>query len=169
MFVLTGTASAFRASALAMVAAARGLSVPGEPGRVYDTAALTEDNELTIALKSLGATTVSPPECTVTTELMPDRGHLWRQRLRWQRGALDNISAYGVTSATSRYWGQQVGIAYGTVAFVSHFALMIVTLLAFDQWIWFPFWLAVGALFAVQRVATVWRARDLPAGAGRGW
>ena len=150
VFVLTGTASVFRASALAMVAAARGIYIPGEPGQVYDTAALTEDNELTIALKSLGATMVSPSECTVTTELMPDARHLWRQRLRWQRGALENISAYGVTTATSRYWGQQVGIAYGTVALVSYFVLMTVTLLAFDEWVWFPFWLVVGVVLRVR-------------------
>ena len=36
------------------MAAARGVFIPGETGRVYDTAALTEDNELTLALKSLG-------------------------------------------------------------------------------------------------------------------
>jgi len=167
VFVLTGTASVFRASALTTVAAARGIYLPGEPGRVYDTAALTEDNELTIALKSLGATMASPPECTVTTELMPDARHLWRQRLRWQRGALENIAAYGVTTATIRYWGQQVGIAYGTIALVSYFVLMTVTLLAFDQWVWFPFWIALGCIFAAERIITVWgegwRARILAA------
>ena len=55
VFVLTGTASAFRPRALAMVAESRGGVLPGTHGQVYDTAALTEDNELTIALKSLGA------------------------------------------------------------------------------------------------------------------
>jgi cellulose synthase/poly-beta-1,6-N-acetylglucosamine synthase-like glycosyltransferase len=55
---------------------------------VYDTVALTEDNELTIALKSLGALMISPAQCTVITELMPSWRTLWSQRLRWQRGAL---------------------------------------------------------------------------------
>ncbi len=157
VFVLTGTASVFRASALAMAAAARGRFIPGEPEQVYDTAALTEDNELTIALKSLGATMISPVDCRVETELMPDWRHLWRQRLRWQRGALENIGAYGFTTGTMRYWGQQVGIAYGTVALVSYFLLMTITLLAMDHWVWFPFWVAVGLVFAVERVVTVWR------------
>lgn len=157
VFVLTGTASVFRASALAMVAAARGRFIPGEPEQVYDTAALTEDNELTIALKSLGATMISPVDCRVETELMPDWRHLWRQRLRWQRGALENIGAYGFTTGTMRYWGQQVGIAYGTVALVSYFLLMTITLLAMDQWVWFPFWVAIGLVFAAERVLTVWR------------
>ncbi|HET7902089.1 MAG TPA: glycosyltransferase family 2 protein [Candidatus Nanopelagicales bacterium] len=157
VFVLTGTASVFRASALTLVAAARGRFIPGEPGLVYDTAALTEDNELTISLKSLGATMLSPGDCTVETELMPTWTHLWRQRLRWQRGALENIAAYGFTTATMRYWGQQLGIAYGTVALVSYFLLMGITLLAIDQWVWFPFWIAIGCIFAAERVLTVWR------------
>ncbi|MEO3761091.1 glycosyltransferase family 2 protein [Mycobacterium sp. B14F4] len=156
VFVLTGTATMFRAQALLDVAAARGIFIPGETGMVYDTAALTEDNELTLALKSLGGTMTSPRECTVTTELMPTWKHLWIQRERWQRGALENLSAYGITPATVRYWGQQVGIAYGVIALNLALALMAITFLAVDRWIWFPFWLAVGSIFVIERVATVW-------------
>jgi hypothetical protein len=50
--VLTGTASIFRPAGLRTVAHSRGRSIPGAHGDLYDTAALTEDNELTIALKS---------------------------------------------------------------------------------------------------------------------
>ncbi|NQU37430.1 MAG: glycosyltransferase family 2 protein [Actinobacteria bacterium] len=116
VFVLTGTASMFKAEVLLDVAAARGVFIPGDTGNVYDTAALTEDNELTLALKSLGAPMNSPIECKVTTEIMPTWKALWTQRKRWQRGALENLAAYGFTRATIRYWGQQVGIGYGTVA-----------------------------------------------------
>lgn len=157
VFVLTGTATMFRASALMDVAAARGLYIPGEPGQVYDTAALTEDNELTLALKSLGATMVSPGECTVVTELMPTWRNLWKQRQRWQRGALENLGAYGLTRATLRYWGQQVGIGYGTVALNAALVLMLLTALAIDHWIWFPFWTTVGLIFVTERVITAWR------------
>lgn len=157
VFVLTGTASMFRADALLDVAAARGVFIPGETGRVYDTAALTEDNELTLALKSLGATMMSPSECRDTTELMPTWRNLWVQRQRWQRGALENLSAYGITRATIRYWGQQVGIGYGAVALNLFLLLMLVTVLSIDQWIWFPFWIAVGLVFVAERVITVWR------------
>jgi cellulose synthase/poly-beta-1,6-N-acetylglucosamine synthase-like glycosyltransferase len=102
VFVLTGTASIFRPAALRAVAAARGTAIPGRHGDVYDTAALTEDNELTIAIKSLGGLMTSPSECTVVTELMPSWRTLWAQRLRWQRGALENLGAYGVTPPTVR-------------------------------------------------------------------
>jgi cellulose synthase/poly-beta-1,6-N-acetylglucosamine synthase-like glycosyltransferase len=167
VFVLTGTASLFRPRALRTVAAARGRTIPGTPGDVYDTAALTEDNELTIALKSLGALMVSPAECAVVTELMPTLPALWAQRLRWQRGALENIGAYGLTAQTFRYWAQQFALGYGGVALSSYFLLVGVTLLAIDQWVWFPFWLGLGGVFAVERVVTVWsggwRARLLAA------
>ena len=157
VFVLTGTASLFRPRALRTVAQSRGRLIPGRPGDVYDTAALTEDNELTIALKSLGALMISPVGCTVVTELMPSWRTLWNQRLRWQRGALENVGAYGITPQTIRYWFQQLGIGYGVFALSSYFLLLGLMLLCNDSWIWFPFWLGLGGIFMVERVVTVWK------------
>ncbi|MEX0426922.1 glycosyltransferase family 2 protein [Nocardioides sp. DS6] len=156
LFVLTGTASVFRPRALRTVAAERGRMLPGRPGQVYDTLALTEDNELTLALKSLGALMISPGSCTVVTEVMPTWRSLWAQRLRWQRGALENLGAYGVRPQTFRYWMQQLGIGYGVIALASYLLMMLVMALALDTWVWFPFWIGVGLVFVVERVATVW-------------
>ncbi|MGN0062605.1 MAG: glycosyltransferase [Nocardioides sp.] len=156
VYVLTGTASLFRPVALREVAAQRGAILPGVPGDVYDTIALTEDNELTLALKSLGALTMSPHQCTVVTEVMPTWRALWAQRLRWQRGALENLGAYGVTPQTMRYWAQQLGIGYGVLALTSYLVLMVLMSLAMDSWVWFPFWLGIGLVFVVERVVTVW-------------
>ena len=165
VFVLTGTASMFRPEALRTVARYRGSGIPGTTGDVYDTAALTEDNELTIALKSLGALMGSPSECTVVTEVMPTWRALWNQRLRWQRGALENLAAYGLTPTTFRYWAQQLGIGYGVIALVTYIVLIALTVLSVSSWVWFPFWMSLGLLFAVERVVTVWdggwRARAL--------
>ncbi|MGO4804395.1 glycosyltransferase [Arthrobacter sp. 2MCAF15] len=157
VFVLTGTASLFRPVALRTIAEQRGESIPGTKGDVYDTAALTEDNELTIALKSLGALMISPTACTVVTELMPTWSTLWSQRLRWQRGALENIGAYGVTAQTTRYWVQQLGIGYGVIALSAYLLLIFLMVFSLDVWIWFPFWLGVGGVFMIERVATVWK------------
>lgn len=157
VFVLTGTASVFRSAALREVAAARGRQLPGIPGEVYDTLALTEDNELTIAIKSLGGLTISPTECSVVTELMPTWRMLWAQRLRWQRGALENLGAYGITPQTLRYWAQQIGIGYGVLALFAYFVLLLIMLLAMDTWVWFPFWIAIGLLFSAERVITAWK------------
>lgn len=165
VFVLTGTASMFRAETLLDIAAARGTYLPGDPGCVYDADALTEDNELTLALRSLGATMISPSQCRVTTELMPTWRDLRRQRMRWQRGALENIATYGITRATARYWGQQLGLGYAVIALSLFWLLTALMVLAVDTWIWFPFWLAMGAVFVTERVITVWsggrRARAL--------
>jgi cellulose synthase/poly-beta-1,6-N-acetylglucosamine synthase-like glycosyltransferase len=156
-FVLTGTASLFRPRALRTVAASRGHSIPGRHGDVYDTTALTEDNELTIALKSLGGLMVSPAQCSVVTEVMPSWRTLWAQRLRWQRGALENLGAYGVLPQTFRYWAQQLGIGYGVVALLGYAILIVITVLALDYWVWFPFWMGIGAVFTAERVVTVWK------------
>jgi cellulose synthase/poly-beta-1,6-N-acetylglucosamine synthase-like glycosyltransferase len=157
VFVLTGTASIFRPRALRAVADSRGVTIPGRWGDVFDTAALTEDNELTIALKSLGALMISPGDCTVVTEVMPTWKALWAQRLRWQRGALENLGAYGMTPQTSRYWAQQFGIGYGVIALAAYFLLTLVTVLSLDHWVWFPFWVCLGALFTAERLLTAWR------------
>lgn len=157
VFVLTGTASVFRSAALRAVADARGTQIPGTKGEVYDTFALTEDNELTIAIKSLGGLTISPTACTVVTELMPTWRMLWAQRLRWQRGALENLGSYGVTPQTLRYWAQQIGIGYGVLALFTYFLLIILMIVSMDTWVWFPFWLGIGVLFAIERTVTAWR------------
>lgn len=157
VLVLTGTASVFRPRALRAVAAERGRLLPGVPGQYFDTLALTEDNEITLALKSLGGLVLSPAACTVVTEVMPTWRALWVQRLRWQRGAVENLGAYGLRAQTWRYWLQQLGIGYGALALTGYLGLMVVTALALDTMIWFPFWLGVGAVFAVERTLTVWR------------
>ena len=158
VFVLTGTASMFRSRALREVASNRGGAIPGNHGDVYDTLALTEDNELTIALKSLGALIISPPECTVVTEVMPTLRSLWVQRLRWQRGALENIGAYGLTPSTLRYWAQQLGIGYSVIALTAFLCLIVLTILSMNDWVWFPFWLSIGTVFTIERVVSVWKA-----------
>lgn len=157
VFVLTGTASLFRPLALRKIAESRGTTLPGVRGHVYDTAALTEDNELTIAIKSLGGLMISPQECTVVTEVMPTWNALWAQRLRWQRGALDNLGAYGITRQTFRYWAQQLGIGYGVIALASYFVLIGLMAASIASWIWFPFWLGLGLVFMAERLVTVWR------------
>ena len=157
VFVLTGTASLFRAYALKAVADSRGELLPGDPGRVYDTLAMTEDNEMTLALKTLGAKMVSPMQCRVVTEVMPTWRALWRQRMRWQRGALENIGAYGLTRATLIYWLQQTRHRLRDDR-----AQRVPVPHARDgargrrvpssSW----FWAAIGMIFVVERVVTVW-------------
>jgi cellulose synthase/poly-beta-1,6-N-acetylglucosamine synthase-like glycosyltransferase len=157
VFVLTGTASLFRPRALRAVSDHRGALLPGVRGDVYDTLALTEDNELTLALKCLGGLMISPAQCTVVTEVMPTWQALWAQRLRWQRGALENLGEYGVLPQTFRYWAQQLGIGYGVLALSSYLVLIALMVVSLDSWVWFPFWLGLGVLFSIERMVSVWK------------
>ena len=87
---------------------------------------------------------------------MPTWTALWRQRMRWQRGALENVGAYGLTRATLRYWLQQIGIGYGTIALNAYLLLMLITLLAADGFEVVWFWSVIGLIFVAERVVTVW-------------
>ncbi|MGY1776700.1 glycosyltransferase family 2 protein [Geodermatophilus sp. SYSU D00804] len=157
VMVLTGTGTLFRVRALREVAAARGTALPGREGQVYDTLALTEDNELTLALKTLGWRMTSPAACSVITEIMPTWRDLWKQRMRWQRGALENLRHYGLTRVTLRYWGQQLGIGLGVLAFQAYL-LLTVLVLARDGGLHLdPFWTSVGLVFLAERLVTVRR------------
>lgn len=155
--VITGTGSLFRAAALAQVAEARGAGkLPGGHAQVYDTQALTEDNELTLALKTLGWRCVSPKECVVMTDVMPSWGKLWTQRVRWQRGAFENLKAYGLTRTTAPYIGKQAFMGLGT--FAISMLLLLTLLAAFTGSLSFqPFWMALGGVFFVERVVTAFR------------
>ncbi|MFH8248980.1 glycosyltransferase family 2 protein [Microbacterium sp. B2969] len=157
VFVLTGTASIFRPRALQAVADERGRGIPGVQGDVYDTLVLTEDNELTLAIKSLGGLMISPAQCTVVTEVMQTWRALWVQRLRWQRGAVENLGSYGFRPSVTRYWAQQLGIGYGVVAIAAYLLLLLLMILSADVWIWIPFWVLVAIIFDLERVVSVWR------------
>ena len=105
---------------------------------------------------------VSPMQCRVITEVMPTWRALWRQRMRWQRGALENIGAYGLTRATVRYWLQQIGIGYGTIALNAYLLLMLITLLAADS---FQILLVLDRRSAASSSSNAWSPCGPPAGA----
>jgi poly-beta-1,6-N-acetyl-D-glucosamine synthase len=156
VMVLTGTATVYRVRALLQVAEQRERFLPGRFGDVYDTSALTEDNEITLALKHLGWHLVSPRECIVRTELMPTFGDLHRQRLRWYRGAIENLFTYGWTPVTSRYWMQQLGLLLCTLLF-GLFVSMTIVDASLGLLRWSPWWAVVSLLFVAERIVTVWR------------
>jgi cellulose synthase/poly-beta-1,6-N-acetylglucosamine synthase-like glycosyltransferase len=152
---LTGTACLFRVESLKDVLAAReDGQLPAADG-VYDTKVLTEDNELTLALKHRGWRVVAPSRATMTTEVMPTWGGLAKQRLRWKRGALENLFDYGLTCHTLEGWVRQ------TIAFLG----ATVSTLYIGSLLWFvilgsgvriaPFWIAFTGFYAIERAITV--------------
>ncbi len=159
VLVLTGTATLFSARTLRHVVWARAEGVlPGGFPQVYDTNVLTEDNELTLALLHLGYKVLSPKGCRLTTEVMESWRDLYRQRLRWKRGALENLRDYGLTRITVRYWGRQILTLFGIVVTLAYL-LSLTWSLAVDGAVHMhPIWMAVTCVFVAERFVTV-RAR----------
>ncbi|WP_426004064.1 glycosyltransferase family 2 protein [Paenarthrobacter sp. NyZ202] len=156
--VVTGTAALFRAKTLRDVVAARleGTLPPGNGnGGVYDTSVLTEDNELSFALLTLGYRIASPANCTLVTEVMPTWRELWAQRLRWKRGAVENCVQYGWTSVTRAYWGRQFLSMIGVLVTVAYLGSIIYSITSGTGLHLQPFWVAVTGIFIVERIVTV--------------
>jgi cellulose synthase/poly-beta-1,6-N-acetylglucosamine synthase-like glycosyltransferase len=157
--VLTGVATLFSARALRAVEHARSTGQLPPGTGIYDVNALTEDNEMTLALKHVGYRCVSPRACTVGTELMPTISRLFHQRLRWQRGALQNLLEYGVTRYTLPYIVRQL-LMYSAVAFLPFFlTTMIYALMKSGSVPWAWFWIYVTAFVVFERVWSVRRGR----------
>jgi len=122
--VLSGTGTLFRTSALREVARERGRLLPGIRGEYYNSQTVTEDNEITLALKTLGHCCLPGPGCVTTTEVMPTFRDLYRQRMRWQTGALSDLRRYGLTRVTFMYWVRQAALYAGFSASLICWAIM---------------------------------------------
>ena len=154
-WVLTGTGTAFRVRVLREVVEARCAGrLPGA-GYVYDTTVLTEDNELTLAIKHLGYRCVSPRECVVMTDVMPTWRDLFRQRLRWKRGAMENLLQYGVTRVTLPYIAQHLMMFLALAFFALYAGLCAVTIATFGGISMHWFWCAPALIFSLERAVTV--------------
>ncbi|HEY2298567.1 MAG TPA: glycosyltransferase family 2 protein [Jatrophihabitans sp.] len=160
VLVLTGTAAIFRVDVLRKVIEARANgTLPGGAaagiGQVYDTNVLTEDNELTLALLHLGYGILSPKECLLETEIMTSWKSLWDQRLRWKRGALENLIDYGLTRVTWRYWGRQVLTHVGVLVTAIYLLSVAYSLLFAGTVHLHPVWTLVTLVFTAERVVSV--------------
>ncbi|WP_255306477.1 glycosyltransferase family 2 protein [Streptomyces sp. Wb2n-11] len=156
--VLTGTGTVFRARVLREVRAARLAGRIGGGTGYYSLASLTEDDEITKAIKTLRYRTMSPAGCAVTTEIMTTLPKLWHQRLRWQRGALENLRDYGFTRVTARYFLQQFMLGFGALSFLIYLAFMSLTLTLYGWTGLSLFWTAIGLIFVIEKVVSVRRA-----------
>jgi cellulose synthase/poly-beta-1,6-N-acetylglucosamine synthase-like glycosyltransferase len=156
VLVLTGTAAVFTVGALRDVINGRTTGrLPGTRSQVYGTGVLTEDNELTLALLHLGYSILSPKECLLETEVMTTWRNLWKQRVRWKRGALENLFDYGLTRITARYWARQLLTHVGVLVTAVYLCTIAATLALHGAIHLQPFWLGITVIFVIERVLTV--------------
>ena len=148
---LTGTAALLKVEALRKVAASR------PSGNVYDTEVLTEDFELTLRLRHLGYDVVSPKECTLSTEVMETWGELHSQRLRWKRGAVENLIQYGLTRITLEHWARQIVTMLGTIVTLLYLSTLFWAVAVEHALHFYPIWIGLTVIFIVERVVSVRR------------
>lgn len=153
--VLTGTGCLFRVDVLLEVQAARDCGhLPGSG--IYKQDALTEDNELTLAIKTLGYEVISPKNCEAHTEAMSDLHSLWVQRIRWRRGSMEDFRAYGLTKTTAPYIGKMAWSMVVSLASVAYLGLVLDSFArGVNPFNINTFWLGLIVLYLVDRWWTV--------------
>jgi biofilm PGA synthesis N-glycosyltransferase PgaC len=151
--VLSGTAVMTSAGLLRDLVARR--------GHVYDEASLTEDFEVTLAMQALGYQPRCFKDLRVVTDVMETWPDLARQRIRWQRGTVETLRAYGWTPLTRRLWRTQI-VSYAstliTLAILTAWGLAIAGGIEdFDRR-----WLLLFPLFIVEQVVATRRSGWAP-------
>lgn len=162
--VLSGAASIFNLGLLRAIRNSRGrrhplpaagwVSLPGRPGDWFNTQSLTEDYEITLCAEAVGARPVSPPDLRVHTDTMRSVRELWRQRLRWQHGYMQDTARFPM-GMTWRKWLVQ-GWVFGSALAVPLMGLLLGYAVATGTFTLQPAWLAVTPIFAA---AEMWAAR----------
>ncbi|WP_082566083.1 glycosyltransferase family 2 protein [Arthrobacter sp. Soil782] len=156
--VVTGTAAMFRTSTLRRISQARlrgELPAGDGSGGIYDTTVLTEDNELSFAVMTVGMKLLAPRDCLLVTDAMKTCRELWLQRLRWKRGAVENCFQYGFTRVTAGYWGRQLLSLAGILVTLAYLGSLIWSLIAIGSISIHPFWLAITGIFVLERFVTL--------------
>jgi poly-beta-1,6-N-acetyl-D-glucosamine synthase len=124
--ILVGTSTLLPVAMLREVIAARA-SGTLPPGYVYLYGSLTEDFELTLAVKTLGWQTISPFGCDAATDTMPTWRKLWYQRIRWMQGGVEDLRRYGWTRVTVPFHVRRAWILFGLAAMWLFYATVLAT------------------------------------------
>ncbi|MGB7052481.1 MAG: glycosyltransferase family 2 protein [Acidimicrobiales bacterium] len=160
---LSGTAVLFNIGALRHLLRERGKSVPGQVDKpeAYLSVSLTEDFEITLALKMLGYKPISPKQCVTYTDVMPTIPMLWSQRLRWQRGTLETLRLYGLSKLTLPLILVQIYTYAMSLATPLMVVLWMTALFVLHSGLEFKWWiLALLPLSAIEQFVTTLRLRE---------
>jgi cellulose synthase/poly-beta-1,6-N-acetylglucosamine synthase-like glycosyltransferase len=152
---ITGVGTLLRVAALRDVVAGieDGRLPDAGGGYAYSYATLTEDNWMTLALTHLRYRVVSPKDATMSTEVMLTWRELARQRLRWKRGAIEDLLSFGFSRRTLKGWGLQIVSVFGLLASIAYLGSLLAS-----PWLGFhprPIFLAITLIYAAERLVTV--------------
>lgn len=147
---LSGAGTLYRVDALKDILDAR--------GEVFLSGEITQDFELTLALRSLDWSLVCC-EAEAYTEMETTISGLWRQRMRWQLGGLGVLRRYGWHLRWWHVWWSQllmhmsvllfmlVAVLYGSLIFSSNLHFQ-------------PLWLLLFPFISLDQLVTTWKVHD---------
>lgn len=159
---LSGAAQTLRVEVIRAVVAARVRGdLPGEDA-MYNTDAISEDMELTIAVKTLGFKTTASARCRCVTDMMPTIKDLWVQRIRWIQGGMVELRRYGYTGVTKPMIFRQYITGFNvvfTLAWISY-SIYLTTILGWHRFDYTdqPIWGLITLFFAAERAFTARKA-----------
>ena len=160
---LSGTAALFTMGALRHLLRERGKAVPGraEKPEAYLSVSLTEDFEITLALRTIGYRPLSTKQCISHTDVMPTVSMLWSQRLRWQRGTLETLRLYGLGKLTWRLYLTQIYTYAMSLATPLMITLWVISVFALHSGLQFSWWiLLLLPLSAIEQFIATFRLRE---------
>lgn len=159
-FVLSGTASVFLVKTFKAVRDARNNGkLPFGGGSFYDIVGLTEDNEITLAIATIGFDCLTA-EVTAATDVMENITTLKKQRERWYGGALVNLKSYGRSLPWHLkwvYWSQQIGLFFSLLTLMLLYSVWVFLLVNYSKIDVNWWWLLPLGILAVERTFTVWQ------------
>jgi cellulose synthase/poly-beta-1,6-N-acetylglucosamine synthase-like glycosyltransferase len=142
--VLSGTGVVLRMSAL-------------PAGRPWDEKSLVEDFELTLSLKRRGWKVKAGDHAVAYTDTMPTVSALWRQRLRWVRGTLEELRREGWQAYTRRDIFMH-SLAAGAIGLRLLWVTAIgLTIFGSGHFHFAPIWLLPTLVVAAERMKSVWK------------
>lgn len=150
VFVLTGTCSLISAEMMKKV------YLYNKKEYFYNESSVTEDFELTIILKEVGARLISPSDCQCYTETKKTIKGLLNQRRRWYLGGIELVNERKIDKVMFTYVIQQMMLFLSVVSYILFIALSFYLYLSGDialNW----FWLIVGAIFIINQIIRAWK------------
>ena len=153
--ILVGTSSLFPVLALRTIIAARKAGgLPGG-GYVYRPSSVTEDFDLSLALKMLGYVTMSPDGADAVTDAMHTIPDLWHQRIRWMRGGVEDLRLYGRRPVTRGFHLRRAYIVFGVASLLLFLGTLTATLVTAGSVSTSLPWMILTAVFIADRVIEV--------------
>ena len=137
--VLSGTGCALNNKALKMVAERADREGP------WSYASQVEDFELTYRIQELGYKTQVSPTIRAYTDSMRTIKALWRQRMKWQVGTIEDLIYIGFNKKTRVMWMQQIFNLIGMML-TALWLMIVVLIISLGLFVIRPIWFILPGL-----------------------